>query len=64
MVLVFISFTFRDMFTFLTIFSEYLFQVREANPRPIFENEVYTAGISTMDSINRELFTVKVTRSR
>ncbi|CAG9135951.1 unnamed protein product [Plutella xylostella] len=37
--------------------------VREANPRPIFEYEVYTAGISTMDSINRELFTVKATHT-
>ncbi|XP_048489545.1 cadherin-87A-like [Plutella xylostella] len=37
--------------------------VREANPRPIFENEVYTAGISTMDSINRELLTVKATHT-
>nr|QNS31153.1 cadherin [Cnaphalocrocis medinalis] len=37
--------------------------VREANPRPIFERELYTAGISTADSIGRELLTVKATHS-
>ncbi|XP_072929388.1 cadherin-AgCad1-like [Epargyreus clarus] len=37
--------------------------VREAFPRPIFEREVYTAGISTLDSINRELLTVHAVHS-
>ncbi|CAG4933762.1 unnamed protein product [Parnassius apollo] len=37
--------------------------VREANPRPYFVRELYTAGISTLDSINRELLTLQVTHS-
>ncbi|CAH2085837.1 unnamed protein product [Euphydryas editha] len=37
--------------------------VREANPRPYFERPLYTAGISTLDSINRQLLTVRATHS-
>ncbi|XP_068627415.1 cadherin-AgCad1-like [Battus philenor] len=37
--------------------------VREANPKPYFERSLYTAGISTLDSINRELLTVHATHS-
>ncbi|KAI5634412.1 cadherin domain-containing protein [Phthorimaea operculella] len=37
--------------------------VREANPRPYFERDVYNAGISTTDSIGRELVTVRATHS-
>ncbi|XP_075975778.1 cadherin-AgCad1-like [Anticarsia gemmatalis] len=33
--------------------------VREANPRPMFVSDVYTAGISTVDTINRVLLTVR-----
>lgn len=35
-------------------------QVRESDPRPYFLRELYTAGISTFDTINRELLTVQV----
>nr|AIA80598.1 mutant cadherin [Pectinophora gossypiella] len=34
--------------------------VREADPRPVFEQRLYTAGISTSDNINRELLTVRI----
>ncbi|KAM3956312.1 LOW QUALITY PROTEIN: cadherin-AgCad1-like [Aphomia sociella] len=37
--------------------------VREANPRPNFVSDHYTAGISTSDSINRELLTVQATHT-
>ncbi|XP_045767241.1 cadherin-23-like [Maniola jurtina] len=37
--------------------------VREANPRPIFVRSLYTAGISTLDSVNRELLTVQAVHS-
>ncbi|VVD00119.1 unnamed protein product [Leptidea sinapis] len=37
--------------------------VREANPQPYFERKLYTAGISTLDSINRALLTVSATHS-
>ncbi|XP_063374408.1 cadherin-23-like [Cydia amplana] len=37
--------------------------VREANPRPIFVRTLYTAGISTLDTIGRELLTVQATHS-
>ncbi|CAH2040187.1 unnamed protein product, partial [Iphiclides podalirius] len=37
--------------------------VREANPRPYFVRALYTAGISTLDTINRELLTVHATHS-
>ncbi|XP_049870615.1 cadherin-23-like isoform X2 [Pectinophora gossypiella] len=37
--------------------------VREADPRPVFEQRLYTAGISTSDNINRELLTVRATHS-
>ncbi|XP_063827674.1 protocadherin Fat 3-like [Ostrinia nubilalis] len=37
--------------------------VREANPRPIFEQDLYTAGISTLDSIGRELLTVRASHT-
>ncbi|XP_039750968.1 protocadherin-16-like isoform X2 [Pararge aegeria] len=37
--------------------------VREANPRPIFTRSLYTAGISTLDSVNRELLTVQAVHS-
>ncbi|XP_050349459.1 protocadherin Fat 3-like [Nymphalis io] len=37
--------------------------VREANPRPYFVRKLYTAGISTLDTINRELLTVQATHS-
>ncbi|XP_013167274.1 PREDICTED: cadherin-23-like isoform X1 [Papilio xuthus] len=37
--------------------------VREANPRPIFVRSLYTAGISTLDTINRELLTLQATHS-
>ncbi|XP_045516186.1 cadherin-23-like isoform X1 [Pieris brassicae] len=37
--------------------------VREANPRPYFDREVYTAGISVLDTINRNLLTVSARHS-
>nr|XP_026498507.1 protein dachsous-like [Vanessa tameamea] len=37
--------------------------VREANPRPYFVRKLYTAGISTLDTVNRELLTVQATHS-
>ncbi|KAI8421202.1 hypothetical protein MSG28_008267 [Choristoneura fumiferana] len=37
--------------------------VREANPRPTFVRELYTAGISTLDVIGRELLVVQATHS-
>ncbi|KAL0831789.1 hypothetical protein ABMA28_001327 [Loxostege sticticalis] len=37
--------------------------VREANPRPTFEQELYTAGITTQNSIGRELLTVRATHT-
>ncbi|KAJ0177622.1 hypothetical protein K1T71_006495 [Dendrolimus kikuchii] len=37
--------------------------VRESDPAPIFERDIYTAGISTLDVINRELLTVRATHS-
>uniref|UniRef100_A0A2A4J4H7 Cadherin domain-containing protein n=1 Tax=Heliothis virescens TaxID=7102 RepID=A0A2A4J4H7_HELVI len=37
--------------------------VREANPRPVFQSALYTAGISTLDTINRALLTLHATHS-
>nr|ASV70529.1 cadherin-like protein [Hyphantria cunea] len=37
--------------------------VREANPRPVFVSELYTAGIAATDSIDRTLLTVQATHS-
>nr|AAM21151.1 cadherin [Manduca sexta] len=37
--------------------------VREADPRPVFMRELYTAGISTADSIGRELLRLHATQS-
>ncbi|XP_063386111.1 protein dachsous-like [Cydia fagiglandana] len=37
--------------------------VREANPRPIFVRRLYTAGISTLDTIGRELLTLQASHS-
>lgn len=37
--------------------------VREADPRPIFVRRLYTAGISTLDTIGRELLTLQATHS-
>ncbi|CAH0723994.1 unnamed protein product, partial [Brenthis ino] len=37
--------------------------VREANPRPFFVRKLYTAGISVLDTINRELLTVQATHT-
>ncbi|XP_047999380.1 protocadherin Fat 1-like [Leguminivora glycinivorella] len=37
--------------------------VRESNPRPTFVRSLYTAGISTLDTIGRELLTVQATHS-
>ncbi|XP_052759577.1 LOW QUALITY PROTEIN: cadherin-23-like [Galleria mellonella] len=37
--------------------------VREANPRPNFVSDHYSAGISTLDTINKELLTVEATHS-
>ncbi|XP_023948291.1 cadherin-23-like [Bicyclus anynana] len=37
--------------------------VREAHPRPIFARSLYTAGISTLDSVSRELLTVQAVHS-
>ncbi|CAB3246981.1 unnamed protein product [Arctia plantaginis] len=37
--------------------------VREANPRPIFQSEIYTAGISATDVINRTLLTVQASHT-
>lgn len=38
----------------------HLFQVRESDPRPLFERDIYTAGIYDTDTPNRELLTVHV----
>ncbi|CAH0672561.1 unnamed protein product [Chilo suppressalis] len=37
--------------------------VVEEDPRPVFERELYTAGISVLDTIQRELLTVQATHS-
>ncbi|NP_001037682.1 cadherin-like membrane protein precursor [Bombyx mori] len=37
--------------------------VREADPQPYFVRDLYTAGISTSDSINRELLILQATHS-
>ncbi|KAF9406502.1 hypothetical protein HW555_013145 [Spodoptera exigua] len=37
--------------------------VREANPRPVFSRELYTAGILNTDNINRELVYLSATHS-
>nr|AEA29692.1 cadherin [Trichoplusia ni] len=37
--------------------------VREADPRPVFEREIYTAGIYETDTSNRELLTVHATHT-
>ncbi|XP_059054596.1 cadherin-23-like [Achroia grisella] len=37
--------------------------VREADPRPNFVREVYSAGISVLDTINKEILTVEATHT-
>ncbi|CAK1543812.1 unnamed protein product [Leptosia nina] len=38
-------------------------EVREANPRPTFDRDLYTQGISTRDTINRVILTVLAVHS-